>query len=119
MFWMGDSSDSRREEEGGKTKKQRKRYDILKTASCTVCGKSGPLLSLICLLLKLPNLPHDLDFFLFLLQLSTVLHLYIECRVLSVLQLSVHCVVLARHMAALILLAQTESTKKGLPINHS
>lgn len=38
MFWMGDSSDSRREEEGGKTKKQRKRYDILKTASCTVCG---------------------------------------------------------------------------------
>ena len=25
---------------GGKVKKPRKRYDILKTASCTVCGKS-------------------------------------------------------------------------------
>ena len=31
---------------GGKVKKPRKRYDILKTASCSVCGKLFCLIAL-------------------------------------------------------------------------
>ena len=38
MFWMGDASENSTAGAEPKTKKQRKRYDIQKTASCTVCG---------------------------------------------------------------------------------
>jgi len=37
MYWMGGNNETQTLSEG-KMKKQRKRYDIVKTANCTVCG---------------------------------------------------------------------------------